>query len=47
MIKQNMIHFTHTEKQKQLLMMKVTLMIYLNQSILQSDQTYQNLYEKV
>ena len=46
MIEQNMIHFTYTEKQKQLLM-KVTLMIYLNQSILQSDQTYQNLYKKV
>ena len=33
MIKQNMTLFIHTQKQKQLLM-KVTLMMYLNQSIL-------------
>ena len=39
MIKQNMTLFTHTQKQKQLLM-KLTLMMCLNQSILQLYQTY-------
>ena len=46
MIKQNMTLIILSKKQKQLLM-KVTLMIYLNQSILQFYQTYKNLYERV
>ena len=46
MIKQNIIHFIHTQKQKQLLM-KVTLMMYLDQSILQLYQIYKTFKEKV
>ena len=46
MIKQNMTHFIHTRKQKQLLM-KMTLMMYLNQSIQQLYQAYKNFKEKV
>ena len=46
MIKQNMTHFIHTQKQKPLLM-KVTFMMYLNQSKLQLNQTYKNFQEKV
>ena len=38
-IKQNVTHFIHT-------LMKVTLMIYLNQSKLHLYQTYKNLSEK-
>ena len=42
MIKQNMALFIYTQRQKQLLI-KMTLMIYLNQSIiLQLYQTYKN-----
>ena len=40
-IKQSMILFIHTQKQKQL-SMKVTLIICLNQSILQLYQRYKN-----
>ena len=39
MIKESMTLFIHSQKQKQLLM-KVTLMMYLNQSTLQLYQTY-------
>ena len=42
MIKLNMAPFIHTHKQKQL-SMKVTFMIYLNQSILQLYPTYKIL----
>ena len=42
MIKQNLTPFILTQKQKQLLM-KVTLMMYLNQRIVLSYQTYKNL----
>ena len=41
MIKQNMTPFIRTQKQKQLLM-KVMLVMYLNQYILQLYQTYKN-----
>ena len=44
--KESMTLFVQTEKEK-LLSMKVTLMVYLNQSILQLYQTYQHLYENV
>ena len=44
--KQNMTLFIHTQKQKQLLM-KVTLMMYLNQSILRLYQTSKHFQEKV
>ena len=44
--KQNMTLFIHTQKQKQLLM-KVTLMMYLNQSILRLYQTFKHFQEKV
>ena len=40
--KQSMTLFVQTQKEK-LLSMKVTLMVYLNQSILQLYQTYQHL----
>ena len=40
--KESMTLFVQTEKEK-LLSMKVTLMVYLNQSILQLYQTYQHL----
>ena len=40
MIKQNMTPFVRTQKQKQRLM-KVTLMMYLNKSILQLYQIYE------
>ena len=46
-IKQNMTHFINTQKQKQLLMKVTLLIMYLNQSILQLYQTYENFYEKV
>ena len=45
MIKQN-IALTHIKKQKQLLM-KIILMTYLNQSILQLYQTNKEFQEKV
>ena len=45
MIKQNMTHFFHTQKQKQLLI-KVTLMMYSNQNILQLYQAYKILCGK-
>ena len=41
-----MTYFIQTHKQKQLLM-KLLLMMFLNQSILQLYQTYKNLQEKV
>ena len=41
-----MQHFIHTQKQKQLFM-KVILMTYLNQSVLQLYQKYNNLQKKV
>ena len=41
MIKENMTLFNHTAKQKQLLI-KVTLMTYLNRSILQLYQLYKH-----
>ena len=44
--KQNMTLFIHTQKQKQSLM-KVTLMMYLNQSILRLYQTSKHFQEKV
>ena len=44
-MKQNMTYFIHTQTQKQF-SMKVTLMIYLNQSILQLHQTYKISLEK-
>ena len=40
--KKNMAHFIHTQNQKQL-SMKVTLMIYLKESIIQLYQGYKNL----
>ena len=40
--KKNMVPFIQTQSQKQLLL-KATLMMYLNQSILQLCQTYKNL----
>ena len=46
MINQNMTHFIHNQKQKQLLL-NVTLMTYLNQSLLQLYQTYKTFKEKV
>ena len=44
-MKQNIASFTRTQKQKQKLM-KVILMIYLNQSIVQLYQINKNLLEK-
>ena len=46
MTKQNITHFIHTQKQKQLLL-KMTFMMYLNQSILKLYQIYKNLQEKI
>ena len=47
MIKQqNLVFFIQTQKQKKLLM-KVTLMMYLNQFMIQLYQTYKNLLELV
>ena len=47
MIKQqNLVFFIQTQKQKKLLM-KVTLMMYLNQFMIQLYQTYKNLLEIV
>ena len=46
MIKQNITLFIQIQKQKQLLM-KITLMMYMNQSILQLYQTYKNMCGKV
>ena len=46
MIEQNMTHFINTQKQKQLLM-KVTLMMYLNQFMLQLYKKCKNVQEKV
>ena len=40
-----MTQFTHTQKQKQL-SMKMILMMYLNQSILQLYQIFTDLQEK-
>ena len=45
MVKQNIALFIQTQKQTQLLM-KVTLMMYLNQTIPLLYQTCENLYEK-
>ena len=44
--KENMALFSRTQKQKQLLI-KVILMMYLNQSILQLYQTHKNLLENI
>ena len=44
-MQQNTSHFILTQKQKQLLM-RVTLMMYLNQSILRLSQTYRKYLEK-
>ena len=44
-VKQNMMHFIHTLKQKQL-SMKVTLIMYLNQSKLQLYQTCKKSFGK-
>ena len=46
MIQQNTPPFILTQKQKQLLM-RVTLLMYLNQSIPRLYQTYQTFLEKV
>ena len=46
MTKQNMASFIQTQKQEQLLM-KVILMMFLNQFILRLYQTYKNLQEKI
>ena len=46
MLKQNIAPFTLTQKQKQLLM-RVILMMYLNQSVVQLNQTNKNLLKKV
>ena len=47
MIKQqNLVFFIQTQKQKKLLM-KVTLMMYLNQFMIQLYQTYKKLLEIV
>ena len=46
MMQQNTRPFILTQKQKQLLM-KATLMTYLNQSILRLYQTYKNILEMV
>ena len=45
-IKQNITPFIRPQKQKQLLM-KVILMVYLDQSIVRLYQTYKNHLEKV
>ena len=46
MIKQNIPHLVQTQKQK-LLLMKVILMIYFCQFVLQLYQTYKNILEKI
>ena len=46
MMQQNIESFLLTQNQIQLLM-KVTLMMYLNQSIVRLYQSYENLSEKV
>ena len=46
MTKQNITLFIHTQKQKQLLL-KMTFIMYLNQSILKLYQIQKNLQEKV
>ena len=46
MTKQNITFFIHIWKQKQLLM-KVTLMVYLNQCVIQLYQTSKGFLEKV
>ena len=46
MAKQNITLFIHTQKQKQLLL-KMTFIMYLNQSILKLYQIQKNLQEKV
>ena len=46
MMQQNIRPFILTQKQKQLLM-KMTLMMYLNQSTLPLYQTYKNNMEKL
>ena len=46
MIKPNIAPFIKPQKQKKLLM-KVTLMVHLNQYIVQLYQTYKNHLEKV
>ena len=46
MIKQNIGPFIQTQKQKQLLM-KMILMMHLNQSVVRFYQTYKNLWGKV
>ena len=45
MMQQNIAPFILTQKQKQLLM-KATLMMYLNQSIVRLMSKYENLLEK-
>ena len=45
-MQQNIAPFILTQKQKQLLM-KATLMMYLNQSIVRLMSKYENLLEKV
>ena len=45
MTKQNMTLFIYTKKAKEVLI-KPTLMIYLNQSILQLNRTYKNVQKK-
>ena len=45
-MQQNMTLFIQTQKQKQLLMI-ATLMMYLNQFMVESCQTYKNYLEKV
>ena len=46
MLQQNVSSFILTREQKRL-SMKTTLMMYLNQSIIQLHQTYKNILEKV
>ena len=45
-MQQNMTLFILTQKQKQFLM-KATLMMYLNKSILSACQTHKSFYEKL
>ena len=44
--KQNMTHFIQTQPQRQL-SIKMPLMMYLNESILQLHQTNKNIWEEV
>ena len=46
MIKQNITPFIHTQNERQLLL-KVTLMMCLNQSVLQLHQRYKDFQEYV